>query len=89
MEDSVVQQQQDTQDVQVKIAILSTKLDAMEEEFKMHEEKDETRMEEINKKLDFLSSQMGNTKSFIGGVVFVISCLWAVFVVFKENLFHK
>lgn len=73
--------------IDARVAIVETKLDKMDSDLKEHETKDEERMSEINKKLEDLSSQLVRSKSFIGGIVFIISCLWAVVVLFKDNLF--
>jgi hypothetical protein len=75
-------------DLNERVAIVETRLESIEATLNTHFTEDEERMDKITIKLEELSQQLNASKSFIGGVVFILSCIWAVFLTFKETIFN-
>lgn len=73
----------------LRLETLEHTVQAIIEKMEEHEDKGKSRMDEILSKLNRLEGQLATSKSFIGGVVFILSCLWAVFTLFKESIFHN
>jgi hypothetical protein len=70
------------------------RLAVLEAEFATHDESDQehfsrmtTAFDSINKRLDGIEEKLNKQKGFIGGVVFVVSAVWAVAVMLLKTKF--
>lgn len=52
---------------QERVAVLETKVDALEKQ-----------NEEIISKLDAIATQVTKTKGFVGGIIFLVSCMFTL-----------
>ncbi len=78
-----------------RLAVLETKMNSLEDKCQEINEREEQHMKQIylswdklNEAIQNVATQIKVSKSFIGGIVFVISALWALVVVFSEYIFH-
>ncbi len=45
------------------------------------------KIEDLENRIESLEKEIARYKGFIGGAVFIVSCLWAVIMLLKDRLF--
>lgn len=67
-----------------KLGRLAQKIDSLEDALLEHMEKESVDREKIEASLKSLHDTLTKYKGFVGGVIFVVSAIWAVVAVFLK-----